>query len=706
MEKESDSDVIERIGLSRRSYNVLRRANVRRISQLVAMSDVELLEIQQMGPTILAEIRSKTQQYQARLNVDSSSSTEESDDGIETARTTNPPEFLYDIPLSVLGLSLRPYNALMRQGLTTLGAMLVVREFHRKGSVAIRNLGGKSMAELEQKLAEYLGDRANDLLTTNRVVKVAQPVDDLKERWQELQRNLNQEISLERLCGNVILDSRTLDAWLNRDIVLQGEAHSLEKVLAYKTICDELVELFEGATSDRVEMFTYRFGFKRRTLEELGDKRKITRERVRQIVKRIETTINERLLIKPCFRIQSALAIAEEMGSEIVFSDWVRRISASGLLGKWDAETAVNIPPNLSPADLMIAVCNLQHSKSVLDCYKLPENLRLVLGHKKLSATIIKVINDTPKETIRAIHRQARNGGAVHVPSTAKELALNDEETRVVISSWGYKRISDDWYMLRPQKRGQKNHHLRAVFYNVLKMLKFCGSLELKDVCGGLRKHVSRGGYLVPPPSILAQVLTAHGFQLRDGYVSWQHENPSTASSSEEVVLREIDRNGPIVSHFELVQAFAQSELSLPALSVTLRYSPLFTKVETGLYKLRGKNITQGDIERTQKRQPLTDADPEVEFDLSGSICFRVNLGSMAITSGVIYTAHILNLTGSWASFADGDSCGTVKIRDNQIWGLMKTFRAIKVNLGDRIELRFNTWERTVNVAKVSNENQ
>jgi hypothetical protein len=361
-----------------------------------------------------------------------------------------------------------------------------------------------------------------------------------------------------------------------------------------------------------------------------------------------------------------------------------------------------NIHPKMSSVDLMFAVCNPEKSADIPKHFQMPENLRLVVNYKNLSASAVKAIAQLPKEAVRAVRKQAKNGGAVHVPSVTKDLGLTVDETRSVLSELGYKQISSDWYMLRPRKSGKGADRLWAVFHTVLKMLQFCGPLEVKEVCSGLRKHVSRQGYVVPPIPIMLQVLTAYGFKLQDGRISWPCENLSTTSTSETIILRELDRLGPVVSHFELLQAFAQAGLSVPALYVTLRYSPLFAKADMGLYKLRGKVITQGDIQNTKERQTVTVADPEIQFDPTGVICFRLNLGSMAIAGGAMYTAHIPNLTGKWACCADSLACGTVSVRDNQIWGLAKSFRTIKACVRDRVELKFDTWQRTVTVTKVS----
>jgi len=58
-------------------------------------------------------------------------------------------------PINVLGLSIRPYNALKRAGIKTVDVLAIILE---NGTIHnVRNLGQKGIAEIEEKLLDYLG---------------------------------------------------------------------------------------------------------------------------------------------------------------------------------------------------------------------------------------------------------------------------------------------------------------------------------------------------------------------------------------------------------------------------------------------------------------------------------------------------------------------------------------------------------------------
>ena len=626
----------------------------------------------------------------------------------------------HSAPIELLGLSVRPYNALKRGGLATLGEVLAFLEaYEASGTKSVRNVGPQSIAELQDKLAKYLqkpkykplAEKTFALVLPDK--RTLSPQNRVIARCQELQDALAAEITRQKLHGQAIVDDRTVSDWLDLDcgssdeFVLRQICRSFEQALANRTICDELTKLFTGIAEDRIEVFFDRMGPKKHTLEQIGRKKGLTRERIRQIAEKMKNRICERISLDHYVRIQSGLLVAKDMGSGITYSDWVRHITATGLLGNWDAKTMQCSPERINPVGLMLAVCSQLGSSTVEKPFQIPENLRIAMAcSPSASPDLIKMLSAIPKRTVRSIRKEAKNGGAVHVPSLARKLALTLDQTQRLLSEWGYKQIASDWYMLRPRKRAGSLDQTWAVFHTVLKMLKFCDPLDMKEIWRGVRSHVSRRGHVVPPPSTLLQVLLAYGFQLEDGRLSWSGANGSQLSASETLVLREIRRLGPVVSHYDLSQAFMEASLSLPALSNTLAHSPLFAKVKAGFYKIRGSSISQEHISKAEERQLTTVANPEVIYDTSGTIRFRLNLGNIAAATGSLFTTHIPNLTGNWSACANDVPCGVVHVSDKQLWGLGKSFRAIKVQVGERVELKFNTWQRTVNIAKVSNESQ
>jgi Bacterial RNA polymerase, alpha chain C terminal domain len=399
----------------------------------------------------------------------------------------------HSAPIEVLSLSVRPYNALKRSGLATLGDVVAfLEDYQTTGTKSVRNIGPQSIVELQDELARYLRqpkykpliETAFALVSPHR--RTSPPNKSALARCQELQKTLADEISRKRLHVKAILDDRPVSDWLDLDsasideFVLKQIDRSFEQALVNQTVCDELTKLFADISIDRIEIFYDRMGPKKHTLEEIGKKRRLTRERIRQIAEKVENRISVKLSLDHYVRIQSSLLIAEDMGSGITYSEWVRQITSVGLLGSWDAKTIQYFPERINPAGLMLAICGQQESSTACSSFKIPENLRIAMtsNRSNVSPETIKMISDVSKQTVRSIRKEAKNGGAVHVPSVAKKLNLTLDQTQRVLSEWGYKQITSDWYMLRPRKRAGGFDQTWAVFHTVLKMSKFCGPLE------------------------------------------------------------------------------------------------------------------------------------------------------------------------------------------------------------------------------------
>ena len=173
-------------------------------------------------------------------------------------------------------------------------------------------------------------------------------------------------------------------------------------------------------------------------------------------------------------------------------------------------------------------------------------------------------------------------------------------------------------------------------------------------------------------------------------------------SQSEKCLISAIRKNGGVASFLEIAEEFFLQGLSLPAVSVTLKRSPIADRVNEGFHKLRGTEISWQDIEIAQKRQKRFAQDDEITHGLDGIVRMRFTVNSYAFLTGVIGAYSVKGLSGSWDLVHDGASIGEVKIEEQYLWGLAKIFKELDIKMGDRIELGFNTWNRTVSFEKVN----
>lgn len=606
-----------------------------------------------------------------------------------------------------LGLSKRAENLLVRAGILTVEQL---RHTVMQDVATLYGVGQKTLDEIRSCLESFAAHPRVDIQKSLQS-RASSRRDTLVEDWVVVVDRLTEETSRGRLHGNLTIAGDTLKHWLKTDPSVISSRHLgravalIGKGLKHTTVADELSALFSGQPSKYIEIFAHRLiplVSHRLTLQQLGDKWNITRERIRQIMSKVSRQVEYLLQTEPLLYCQSALVIAEQMGEDLRFDDWLHRINERGILGKWDDLTSKRFPDTISPLDLLLTISNPRSPQAFQPRFPLPANLQLVLEEVTLSARQVqlrKTLQFEP-DKLRKIRKQVRNGGAISVTQAINELCLSEQDAGLILEMFGLHRIADDWYtILMSAKASTLDRHWSA-FHIVLKMMKICEKLDVKEVYRGLHRHCQKFGYDVPPPAILSKVLRTYGFTVENDCVEWSGENASTVSSGEQIILGSLRATGPVVGFFELAQAFKESGKSLPLLSVTLRYSPLFSRIRPGLYKLRGTNVTQGEIQEASERQPETDSNFEIVYEISGDINVILNLGATAIATGVISSPHLDALHGRWQLAARGQAFGNARIENKYMWGLLKALHAVDARLGDRVMLKFDPIKRDVTLSK------
>jgi len=182
----------------------------------------------------------------------------------------------------------------------------------------------------------------------------------------------------------------------------------------------------------------------------------------------------------------------------------------------------------------------------------------------------------------------------------------------------------------------------------------------------------------------MEQILRTHGYSNEGGLYYWDGEVDEELSAGEIVIMNCLEQNGPVVHHAELAQAFIDSELSFPSLHGTLQRSPLFVRIDKGLYKLRGKPVTRQDIGRAKAAGERIPVNPEVEYDKRGSITVSATLSVIAVGTGVIFSDQFPNLNGKWDCLVNGKRLGKLYATVNEFRRLKKPFEFLGCKAGDR----------------------
>ena len=696
-------DTIEKLNLSKRSFNPLKRADIRTVDKVLQLIESDGLQnIRGLGTKCILEIKDEL----ARVKILGTSEVEVNTDAIPDQDYVH---LSQEDLIEQLNFTPRSFNALTRAGIQTVGEALQLVESDRLKT--IRGLGRKSIVEIKEKLIQpkFLNDSKGGT-NTNAIPRIV-------IRWQS--ELVNKQLLRGLLHEEAIIAEKSIKDWL-------AGAETMDTNRAYEVlatilssalnICEE-VELFLNQIPGQYHMTVLlaEHGLEPKNLRQTGEGIGLSRERVRQIRREIKDKATSiiNLKTKPdLLRMQSALLIARDLGLDITYEQWAQRIRSSGLVGNWTSRNFVG----MDAVEVMIAICNL-----LTDCkihwLQIPNNLQYAVqltieGKPNVPAKIPHARDTLPDEVKRLINRHTRFSGGVHAKWLSQESSRKSEDMKDILQGLGYRRLFQDWFV--PHQISYSD-----VFHRCLRqMFQYCGGLGIDDICAGIRHGVSRSGFSepeylvtkgtvqsrsvfpVPPPDVMAEILKIGDYQLDDELYYWVGAYDEKLSKGEVVIMNCLEKIGPVLHHSELVHAFIESELSFPTLHATLNSSPLFDKVETGLYKLRGKVVTYQDIERAQaarEKQPLR---PEVEYRTDGNIIVSVTPSAIAVGSGTIFCERFRDFRGDWPCYVNSERVGELSAVENEFRRLKKPFELLNCQPGERVKFTFNTWERKVTIEK------
>ena len=643
--------------------------------------------------------------------------------------------FLREDPIEKMNLSKHSLNAFKHIGIRTVGdALHLIKSIRLK---TIRDIGAKCILEIMEILsqgkifydseARWLSSRMWKGLTVKILndaeIEIKRRKDEIPNRVVRWQSELvGKQLSKGLLHEDVIIAERSIKEWLSETKTIEN--NHVYEVLATilgssLNICEE-IEFFLNQIPGqyRMTILLSAYGFETKTLAQTGEELGVSRERVRQLrneLKNKATSLSNLKASHALLRMQSALLTARDLGMDITYAQWAQRIRTSGLIGNWTSQDYAGT----DAVEVMIAICNLLADCNIHRLY-IPENLQYAVqpateGKPNIPAKIPQVHDTLPNEIRRLINRHTKFSGGAYTTWLSQEMEMELEEVIDILQGLGYRVLSKGWFIPNPSQISYSDAFHRCL----RKMFQYCGRLGIDDICAGIRHAVSRSGYSepeylankgtvqsrsvfpVPPPDVVAEILRVSGYQCDDELYSWTDSYDEKLSKGETIIMNCIEQTGPVLHHTELIQAFIESDLSVPSLHATLKRTPLFHTIEFGLYKLRGQEVTYQDIERAKAAGRPQSLRPEIEYDIEGNIIVSVTLSAIAVGSGTILCERFPDLSGAdWKCYVNGKRMGELSAVENEFRRLKKPFELLNCQPGERVKLTFNTWERTVEIEK------
>ena len=695
----STEDPIEKLNLSRRSFNALTRINIQTIGAVIGLAESgRLRTIRGLGRKCHLEIKETLTRAKILGATEIKAHAYAIPDRVADS-------LLQEDQIEKLNLSTRSFNALSRAGIRTVGRVLQLVKSGELGTISA--LGRESILEIAATFVQIKIEDGKDADNAEKKNSIPEEV----IRWQA--QLVGKQLSRGLLHEDATIAGKSVKCWLTS--IQTPENNQIYQVLALilnssLNICEE-IEFFCNQISQQHYMTTLLslYGFEANTLEQTGSELGLSRERVRQIRNElvvkltngvraiVETPSTNHLKSNPALlRTQSALLIARDFNLDITYEQWTQQIHSSGLVGDWTSQNFVGT----NAIEIMIAMYNLWKEHKIRHL-EMPGNLvhaakLAALGMPNVPAKILYARETVSDEVKRLINRHKQHSGAVQAKWLSQESGIGLEGIKDILQGLGYRTLSEDWFVPRSPDDSRHISYHDVFHHGLRKMFQYCGPLGIDDVCSGLRHVISKTKFPIPSPDIMDRLVRIYDYTCEDELYYWDGTYDEELNAGETVIMNCLDCFGPVLHHSELVDAFIESDRSFPLLHATLKRSPLFETIEFGLYKLRGHNVVYRDIERARTAGKQQSLDLEEEYHPSGNIVLSITLGSVAVGSGTIHCEQFRDLSGNWPCHVNGQDAGELIATENEFRHLRKSFELLECRPGDRLKFTFNMWKRMV----------
>jgi hypothetical protein len=349
----------------------------------------------------------------------------------------------------------------------------------------------------------------------------------------------------------------------------------------------------------------------KKTLNEVGMRFSITRERVRQIVSKVESRIHDTDFYAPILDraisvVQDLVPCTETRAMEVLKNEGITdscfRIhgitTAAKLLG---IECGFRIV-RFGTAYMVVSDKDVQLSKVISIARKLcSTNGAACLADLDITSQEILGIS-FEHETIKALVEGIP--GAVWL----------DEGT--------------GWFWLRGTNRNPLKRNIRNI-------MSVCKNIELGELREGLGRHHRSKGF-APPRRVLAQACRQMDYKVEGnrivGTLDWQE----VLRGTEYTMVKILADNGMLMNRRVMEERCLESGIGRPTFYSYLIYSPVLAKYAPGVYGVRGATVSPAqaeslvDFPRRNRGRKLLD----YGWMKSGRIWLGFNITKNMLTSG------------------------------------------------------------------------
>jgi len=376
--------------------------------------------------------------------------------------------------------------------------------------------------------------RSKDLIKDNHAEKPCY------KEYDNVSENVRIELRANRLSPKVVCRDLSLELCFPSEIkeIPIETVIELNKVLncAIKNnnIYEELLGYFRDLKERDIYILFRRFGPRRKTLDQLAQELKVTRERIRQLELKITINLASAYLNNWLPRTQTAVQIASQLGKEFSYDKWKKRLKTINLLGPKIISSKINSMDGVDTLTLMICVVLLLNRHKVNGFLSLPEEILDNIQNPTISARAIHDFKNLTNSEKHNIRRLVNILGAIHYNNPLIGSISRSKLKEELLLLMGYKELDKGWYSDRAQLVNGEFSKSHVVLNCALKILRVTENVTARDLNYGIRNYLSRFDYrfhsnevyAIPPVEIIVQVLEFNGFLSINEIFSWPKNNP------------------------------------------------------------------------------------------------------------------------------------------------------------------------------------
>lgn len=404
-----------------------------------------------------------------------------------------------------------------------------------------------------------------------------------------------------------------------------------------------------------------------KTLEQVGQQFKMTRERVRQIYQRHIDDL-QGLASKPTWkavlaRLNSLLPCTSKSAA--------KSLQQEQLIEPGTSLDAVLKVIQLAEENLDVGLMNLGRSRILLKHSHRP----FVAQVRKTASRVTLWNGCCSRRTI--LERLPRDES---IPDRPRLISL------VLRSMKGFDWLDEDrqwfWYSKAPKLRRR-----------VARVLAVAGRIRLGELRSALRRDLKMR-HSMPPTAVLLAICRCLPECETDGEFVWSRRPIEPAQVTRgyelELILLLIE-HGPVIGRKRLQEIAVNAGIGLPSLWRCLSFCPTIARYATGVYGLVGANVSPDLIRSIQESEPRIEGGRQDHgWTPDGKVWLAYRLSDGATDTGVISMPSALStmLSGDYSLKADGLShVGKLTVKGSSAWGLSPLFRRLSVEPSDTILL-------------------